>query len=166
MTLRSIQQNTRTSSSFHTKWKPGDWRCVCNAHNFASRRQCYQCGRARPSGIPARPDWRQGDWHCDRCFKQNFAVRTICFSCGVNRKVSKANVDDKMKKDLVLDYISRLTKKFCSRKGVSLKKKQTLIDTNLKTANQKPWIDVYEHRIPTKQLFSCHSLVSFSLNLP
>ena len=28
--------------------KSGDYICSCGAHNFASRRKCFQCGKARP----------------------------------------------------------------------------------------------------------------------
>jgi len=121
----------KSSSSFHTKWKPGDWRCSCGFHNFANRTQCFRCGTRRLNATQDQvnlqnswgSNWKPGDWNCAMCSTHNFAIRGSCFSCGVERKVSEANIDAKMKKHLVLDYIDRLSKKKCPPKGVSLKKK-------------------------------------------
>ncbi|KAK9787877.1 hypothetical protein WJX73_006120 [Symbiochloris irregularis] len=87
--------------------KQGDWFCPeCNAHNFASRRECFKCNVLRPAGAggggggprAAPPPFedrrysnrrtdiapagaRQGDWFCGDCGAHNFASRTQCFQC-------------------------------------------------------------------------------------
>jgi len=155
MVLHVSHRSTTTSSSFHTKWKPGDWRCApCGAHNFANRIQCFRCcmGKSNATNVNHHnilntPSWKKGDWNCDNCSKHNFATRKNCFSCGVNREVSEANADAKVKKHLVLDYISRLTKKICPRKGVSLKKSPPLSKKEFKAANSKKSLAVMDKNL-------------------
>merc|ERR1711964_464298 len=31
--------------------KPGDWKCACGFHNFARRKECFQCKIAKPSSV-------------------------------------------------------------------------------------------------------------------
>ncbi|KAK9824281.1 hypothetical protein WJX72_009155 [[Myrmecia] bisecta] len=89
--------------------RPGDWACpACNAHNFASRSNCFKCDEPRADGyVPAprasfsadrgdrrdrsfrrergsdrQDNFRPGDWPCGQCGAHNFARNTECFKCG------------------------------------------------------------------------------------
>lgn len=79
--------------------RPGDWTCpVCNAHNFASKFQCFRCAKAKnpflegvfnlPHNVtghgcePTPQMMKVGDWLCPRCSAHNFASKFQCFRCG------------------------------------------------------------------------------------
>ncbi|RKP27416.1 hypothetical protein SYNPS1DRAFT_26933 [Syncephalis pseudoplumigaleata] len=78
-------------------FKPHDWVCTgCQAHNFARRRQCWECGQSKPekdgegdgdgsSGSSRTSSQLQnmsnGDWECPDCKFRNFAKRRNCFRC-------------------------------------------------------------------------------------
>ena len=77
--------------------KPGDWSCPeCDAHNFASRTECFSCGAPVPEGAgraalaPAYTA-RPGDWACS-CGASNFAWREACYTCGGERPADAARV--------------------------------------------------------------------------
>ena len=54
--------------------KDGDWICSnCQAHNFASRTQCFDCQSPIDQG---RILYKKGGWHCPNC---NLPVRSIVF---------------------------------------------------------------------------------------
>jgi len=54
--------------------KDGDWICLnCQAHNFASRAQCFDCQSPIDQG---RILYKKGGWHCPTC---NLPVRSIVF---------------------------------------------------------------------------------------
>ena len=89
--------NRRYTSMSGPKLRPGDWVCECYAHNFASRDNCYKCGKAKadidPSkaaaaGPPAKPV-RTGDWYCV-CGAHNFSGRQSCYKC--NREKAEGKV--------------------------------------------------------------------------
>lgn len=105
------------------RWKPGDWKCsACCGHNFASRSDCFRCHLSKAfAGEEMDPryqsagthnqGWKPGDWGCDNCSAHNFAMRQVCYQCGVSKAAAKDTVDTKMKRALVMDYVTRLTKK-------------------------------------------------------
>ena len=68
-----------------------DWICSCYAHNFASREECYKCGKKKADvsagagagdAAPRKRAVRVGDWYCSSCAAHNFASRDACFKCG------------------------------------------------------------------------------------
>jgi len=87
--------------------RPGDWNCpVCQAHNFASKFQCFRCAKAKnpfletvvnqphmhaamgcggcgmSMGVgPSPQTMKVGDWLCARCSAHNFASKFQCFRC-------------------------------------------------------------------------------------
>ncbi|RWW08041.1 hypothetical protein GW17_00028545, partial [Ensete ventricosum] len=67
-------------------FRPGDWKCSCGGHNFASRTSCHSCGTSKDdSAVNVNLDldnndmpgsggvgfggggWKSGDWLCTRC---------------------------------------------------------------------------------------------------
>ncbi|URE48614.1 RNA-binding protein C17H9.04c [Musa troglodytarum] len=63
-----------------TSIRPGDWRCACGGHNFASRSICHTCGAFKEDSAVGcfdgddvsnskggRAEWKSGDWLCTRC---------------------------------------------------------------------------------------------------
>ncbi|KAL9399333.1 hypothetical protein Peur_008294 [Populus x canadensis] len=89
-----------------TKVLAGDWYCSamnCQAHNYASRSSCYNCGALRndhaAGGYGSNtygsdgsdpPGWKTGDWICTRlgCGVHNYASRMECFKCRTPREYS------------------------------------------------------------------------------
>ncbi|THU72110.1 hypothetical protein C4D60_Mb04t08660 [Musa balbisiana] len=49
--------------------KPGDWRCACGVHNFASRPSCFKCGRAATSTTT------QAGWNASGATHRGIMVR-------------------------------------------------------------------------------------------
>jgi len=73
--------------------RPGDWDCPkCQAHNFATRSQCYKCTVMKPGGVSRRP----GDWWCGRCNGHNYAYRVDCFKCSADKSEGKSDPDPTM----------------------------------------------------------------------
>ncbi|RWW15226.1 hypothetical protein BHE74_00043971 [Ensete ventricosum] len=67
--------------SVNESWdvKPGDWRCACGVHNYASRPSCFKCGASKDdsasvvarswgsaSTSQSQPGLKSGDWICAR----------------------------------------------------------------------------------------------------
>ncbi|CAD5186701.1 unnamed protein product [Musa acuminata subsp. malaccensis] len=88
--------------------RPGDWRCACGGHNFASRSICHSCGAFKEDSAVGcfdgddvsnsnggRAEWKSGDWLCTRsgCNQHNFASRRECFRCKAPRGCGKRHFD-------------------------------------------------------------------------
>ncbi len=90
----------KTTNSANQQVLPGDWKCPrCNAHNYASRSECFTCRAPKLVGTVdavdasmqarlvaktnngASQQVRPGDWKCPRCDAYNYASRSECFKC-------------------------------------------------------------------------------------
>lgn len=71
--------------------KPGDWRCACGVHNYASRPSCFKCGASKDDAASAvaqswgsastsqsQPGLKSGDWICTRSARDPTAHLFIC----------------------------------------------------------------------------------------
>uniref|UniRef100_A0A804IMN4 RanBP2-type domain-containing protein n=1 Tax=Musa acuminata subsp. malaccensis TaxID=214687 RepID=A0A804IMN4_MUSAM len=87
--------------------KPGDWRCACGVHNYASRPSCFKCGASKDDAASAvaqswgsastsqsQPGLKSGDWICTRsgCNKHNYASRMECFRCNTPRNYGELDL--------------------------------------------------------------------------
>merc|ERR1719285_1129304 len=71
--------------------RPGDWDCPsCNAHNYASKINCFVCKKPKPKDIEKTAPFgafsgnrRPGDWDCPECQAHNYADKTACFKCKI-----------------------------------------------------------------------------------
>jgi hypothetical protein len=89
-------------SQLPPNFRPGDWICgKCNKHNYASKVSCISCNTAKAladSGIGSElsyggggggmfpPNFKPGDWMCNKCNKHNYGSKTECFGCGIPRQ--------------------------------------------------------------------------------
>lgn len=73
--------------------KRGDWDChSCGKHNFASRRNCFGCGRVKTGARPEQSQRRAGDWDCPNCNELIFASKASCRRCGAKNPNSALNM--------------------------------------------------------------------------
>lgn len=90
-----------------------NWRCrSCQASNFRTRSDCWQCGMKSADGDEEAPHfdkegfqdgadskpaegrmnvWQKtDDWVCAKCFSNNFRGKSECFKCGASRSLAVA----------------------------------------------------------------------------
>ncbi|KAI9594562.1 hypothetical protein BDF19DRAFT_423321 [Syncephalis fuscata] len=76
------------SQRHFTEYKPNDWNCPsCDAHNFARRTTCWECGQ--PGNNTSKK--YDHDWVCKDCNFKNFSSRQQCLRCKAEKSVSDSH---------------------------------------------------------------------------